>query len=151
LKKAAENVKGVGSRVNVSIVESFDKDIKPRELEDVLRMEYRTKFLNPKWSNAMLKQGAGGVYEISGRMTALVGWAGTTGFQDKWVFDGAADRYVLDEDVVAQMKDQNPEAFRNIVKRMMEATGRGFWSPDQKVLSKIQELYDDIDDEMESL
>jgi magnesium chelatase subunit H len=84
-------------------------------------------------------------------MTALVGWAGTTGFQDQWVFDGAADRYVLDEDVVAQMKDQNPEAFRNIVKRMMEATGRGFWSPDQKVLSKIQELYDDIDDEMESL
>lgn len=41
LKKAAENVQGAGSRVNVSIIEAFDKTIRPRELESVLRMEYR--------------------------------------------------------------------------------------------------------------
>jgi cobalamin biosynthesis Mg chelatase CobN len=76
LKTAAENNRG-GLRVNVSIVEAFEKNIRPRELEDTLRMEYRTKFLNPKWSEAMLKQGSSGAYEISGRMTALIGWTGT--------------------------------------------------------------------------
>lgn len=76
LKKAAENIQGDNSRVNVSIIEAFDKNIRPKELEQVLRMEYRSKLLNPKWSEAMLKQGSGGVYEISGRMTSLIGWAG---------------------------------------------------------------------------
>lgn len=53
--------------------------MKPRELEETLRMEYRSKLLNPRWSEAMVKQGAAGAYEISGRMTALLGWAGTAG------------------------------------------------------------------------
>jgi magnesium chelatase subunit H len=55
-------------------------------------MEYRSKVLNPKWSEAMVKQGAAGAYEISGRMTAMIGWAGTADFKEKWVFDGAAER-----------------------------------------------------------
>ena len=29
------------------------------------------QLLNPKWSDAMLKQGSGGAYEISGRYTIL--------------------------------------------------------------------------------
>lgn len=66
----------------------------------------------------MLKQGSGGAYEISGRMTSMIGWAATSGFQEDWVFDGVAERYVLDEEVAKQLKQQNPEAFRNIVKRM---------------------------------
>lgn len=40
-------------------------------------MEYRSKFLNPKWTAAMLEQGSGGAYEVSQRMTAMVGWAAT--------------------------------------------------------------------------
>ena len=43
----------------------------------------------------MASQGAGGAYEISGRMTAMLGWAGTAGFAEDWVFDGAADRLFL--------------------------------------------------------
>lgn len=65
-----------------------------KELEDLLRVEYRSKLLNPKWAEGMLKQGSGGAYEISGRMTALIGWAGTCDFAEKWVFDGAAERCV---------------------------------------------------------
>lgn len=75
--------------------------------------------------------------------------AGTTGFQDKWVFDTAAERYVLDEEVARKMRDTNPEAFKNIVKRMLEATGRGFWRPSDDLLEKLQDLFDDLDDEME--
>lgn len=33
-----------------SIVETFSKDVKPKELEEVLRLEYRSKLLNPKWA-----------------------------------------------------------------------------------------------------
>lgn len=47
-----------------------------------LRMEYRSKLLNPKWAKAMANQGSGGAYEISQRMTAMIGWGGTTKFAE---------------------------------------------------------------------
>ncbi|MEW6494797.1 MAG: magnesium chelatase subunit H, partial [Cyanobacteriota bacterium] len=74
LKKAAEQKQG--KKVSASFVESFSKDTTPRKLEDLLRLEYRTKLLNPKWAEAMANQGSGGAYEISQRMTALIGWGG---------------------------------------------------------------------------
>ena len=29
------------------------QDVKPRELEEVLRLEYRSKLLNPRWESGM--------------------------------------------------------------------------------------------------
>ena len=49
LKNAAETAQG-GRKVGCSIVETFSKSTKPRELEEVLRLEYRSKLLNPKWA-----------------------------------------------------------------------------------------------------
>jgi len=83
LKKAAENNQAAGRRVAVSVIESFEKEVKPRDLEETLRLEYRSKLLNPKWAEAMAAQGAGGAYEISGRMTAMIGWAATTDFAEQ--------------------------------------------------------------------
>jgi magnesium chelatase subunit H len=48
--------KGSKKKVKVSIVESFTKDVEPKDLEATLRMEYRTKLLNPKWAKAMASQ-----------------------------------------------------------------------------------------------
>ena len=41
-----------GKKVGCSIVETFSKDVRPKELEEVLRLEYRSKLLNPKWAKA---------------------------------------------------------------------------------------------------
>ena len=49
LKNAAETAQG-GKKVGCSIVETFSKSTRPRELEEVLRLEYRSKLLNPKWA-----------------------------------------------------------------------------------------------------
>ncbi|WP_013321532.1 magnesium chelatase subunit H [Gloeothece verrucosa] len=149
LKLAAE--KQSGKRVTANFVESFSRDTTPRKLEDLLRLEYRTKLLNPKWGNAMADQGSGGAYEISQRMTALIGWGGTAGFTDNWVYDQAADTYALDAQMAAKLRSSNPEAFRNIVGRMIEAHGRGFWHPDEEKLQKLQELYELTEDELEGV
>lgn len=50
LKKAAENARKDGKSVACSIVETFSKDAAPQELSEVLRLEYRSKLLNPKWA-----------------------------------------------------------------------------------------------------
>ncbi|MBE9004805.1 magnesium chelatase subunit H [Fortiea sp. LEGE XX443] len=149
LKKAAE--KQGGKKVTTSFVESFSKDTTPRNLDDLLRMEYRTKLLNPKWAQAMANQGSGGAFEISQRMTALIGWGGTADFKDDWVYDQAADTYALDPEMAEKLRQANPEAFRNIVSRMLEAHGRGFWQTDADKLDKLRQLYDLSDEELEGV
>lgn len=53
--------------------------------------------------------------------------------------------------MAARLREKNPEAFRNMIKRMLEATGRGFWSPSKEVLSRLQDLFDDVEDEIEGV
>ncbi|MEB3883075.1 magnesium chelatase subunit H [Lyngbya sp. CCY1209] len=149
LKKAAELRRG--RTVGADFVESFSKDTTPRKLEDLLRMEYRTKLLNPKWAGAMADQGSGGAYEISQRMTALMGWGGTADFRDGWVYDQACETYALDETMAERLRRANPEAFRNIVGRMLEAHGRGFWEPEEEKLQKLRQLYNLTEDEIEGI
>ncbi len=149
LKRAAEKQRG--KKVNASLIESFSKDTTPRNLEDLLRLEYRTKLLNPKWAEAMANQGSGGAFEISQRMTALIGWGGTVDFTESWVYDQAADTYALDPEMAQKLRDANPEAFRNIVGRMLEAHGRGFWQPDAEKLDELRELYELTDEEIEGV
>ncbi|ACK68018.1 magnesium chelatase, H subunit [Rippkaea orientalis PCC 8801] len=149
LKLAAE--KQSGKKVTATFVESFSKDTNPRKLEDLLRLEYRTKLLNPKWADAMVKQGSGGAYEISQRMTALIGWGGTADFTDGWVYDQAAQTYALDAEMAEKLRQANPEAFRNIVGRMIEADGRGFWDADEETLEKLRSLYDLTEEELEGV
>jgi magnesium chelatase subunit H len=50
-----------------------------------------------------------------------------------------------------RLRNQNPEAFRNILSRMLEAKGRGFWAPSDDVLEKLQEMFDEVEDQIEGL
>ncbi len=52
------------------------------------------QLLNPKWAKAMAAQGSGGAYEISQRMTALVGWGATVNYTDAWTWDQVRRRKV---------------------------------------------------------
>jgi len=159
LKKAAENRKevdektGKRKKVALSVIEAFgssaeDAPVPVKDVEEVLRLEYRSKFLNPKWRDSMLKQGSGGAYEISQRMTAMIGWAATAQV-DNFVFDQAAERYALDEEVAKKLQRSNPEAFKNVVRRLLEAAGRNIWEADETTLEKLRDLYSDADDMIE--
>lgn len=150
LKRAAQ-VARPGAKIGCSIVEAFSKDVRPRELEEVLRLEYRSKLLNPKWAEAMAAQGSGGAFEISQRMTAMVGWGATTDFREDWTWDQAAETYALDPDMAARLRKANPQAFGNVLRRMLEAAGRGMWNADPSTLEKLQQMYAEMDDELEGI
>lgn len=150
MKNAAQSAQG-GKKVGCSIVETYGKDLNPRELESTLRLEYRSKLLNPKWAQKMAAQGSGGAFEISQRMTALVGWGGTAGFSEDWVYDQAAETYAMDADMAALLRKNNPQAFQNVLKRMLEAAGRGLWNADNATLERLRELFAEVDDELEGV
>nr|WP_193345487.1 cobaltochelatase subunit CobN [Gloeobacter violaceus] len=48
-------------------------------------------------------------------------------FCDGWIYDQAAQTYVLDAAMAERLRRANPEAFRNVVGRLLEANGHGFW------------------------
>jgi magnesium chelatase subunit H len=84
-------------------------------------------------------------------MTALIGWGATAQFQDNWVYEQAADTYAFDGEMAEKLRTSNPEAFRNIIGRMLEAHGRGFWETDSEKIEKLQELYSLTEDELEEI
>ena len=48
-------------------------------------------------------------------------------------------------------KQSNPWALRSIVERLLEAVERDLWeNPDPDMLAKLQEMYLDIEEEIES-
>ena len=142
---------GAGGRVGVSVVEAWSRgEVAPRELEATLRIEYRTKLLNPRWAEAMAAQGSGGAYEISQRFTAMVGWGATAQFTDDWAFEGAYERYVGDEQMARRLTSSNPEAVRNIARRLLEAHGRGMWeTASAEQLERLKSMYQDAEDVVE--
>jgi len=50
-----------------------------------------------------------------------------------------------------KLQQANPEAFRNIVGRMLEAHGRGFWQADEEKLEKLRQLYNLTEEELEGV
>ena len=149
LKAAAE--RATGKSVALSYVESFTAETKVQSLEQVLRVEYRTKLLNPKWYEGMLKHGHNGAAEIANRFTYMLGWSATTSAVDNWVYDQAAATFVLDDTMRQRLEAANPEAARNAVGRLLEANSRGIWQTDEQTLDRLRELHADLEDRLEGV
>lgn len=43
------------------------------------------------------------------------------------------------------------QAFSNVVKRMLEAAGRGMWKADSATIDKLKGLYSNLEDELEGV
>lgn len=60
----------------------------------------------------MAAQGSGGAFEISQRMTAMIGWGATTDFAEDWTWDQAASTYALDPEMSETLRKSNPQVSR---------------------------------------
>ncbi|MFN9399058.1 MAG: cobaltochelatase subunit CobN, partial [Dolichospermum sp.] len=57
----------------------------------------------------------------------------------------------LDPEMAEKLRTANPEAFKNILGRMLEASGRGLWQADGDKLDQLRKLYDLTDQELEGV
>ncbi len=151
LQLAARRRNTRATDVKLNYVESFTSDIKVDDAEKSLRVEYRSKLLNPKWFEGMLKHGHSGATEISNRVTYMLGWDAVTRSVDDWVYKKTAETYALDPEMRERLAKVNPQAIKNIVGRMLEAHGRGMWSADQSTIDELQEIYADLEDRLEGM
>ncbi|ASQ91276.1 magnesium chelatase subunit H [Prosthecochloris sp. GSB1] len=140
-----------GGEVKLNYVETFTADVKVDDADKALKVEFRTKLLNPKWFETLLEQGHSGATEISNRFTYMLGWDAVTKGVDDWVYKKAAETYAFDPKMRERLLKANPQAFKNIVGRMLEASGRGMWSADADTIEKLQEIYSDLEDRLEGI
>ena len=149
VSKAVEKLGG--ARPSIYLSDSLSPAAKIRTLEETVRLETRTKTLNPKWFEGMLRHGFSGVAEIEHHVTNTFGWSATADAVDDWVYDEVAATYVLDEAMLERLRELNPHSARTLVGRLLEASGRGLWSAEQSVIERLREVFANLEDKLEGV
>jgi len=122
-----------------------------RTLSETVRLDARTKLLNPKFYEGMLSTGYEGVREIQKRLRNTMGWSATAGEVDNFVFEDANSVFIEDEEMQQRLLDTNPNAFRDMVTTFLEANGRGYWETTEENIERLQELYAEVEDRIEGV
>ena len=122
-----------------------------RTLNEQVALETRTRILNPKWYEGMLKHGYEGVRHIEAHVTNTMGWSATTGEVDSWVYDKIAQTYMLDPEMRARLTALNPTSAAKVASRLIEANERKYWNADEATLDALRRASEDIEDHIEGV
>ena len=122
-----------------------------RTLSDQVALETRSRSLNPKFFEALLKHGPEGVRQIEAQVTNTMGWSATTGHVEPWVYQRISETFVLDEEMRNRLAALNPTASSRMANRLLEASDRAYWQPDEETLAALQSAADDLEDKMEGI
>ena len=122
-----------------------------RTLNEQVAIETRTRMLNPKWTEGMLKHGFEGVRQIEVHLTNTMGWSATTGQVQPWVYEQLTQAFMLDPDMRKRLAELNPTASARLASRLLEASDRQFWQPDPSVLKALREASEELEDRLEGV
>merc|ERR1712127_501921 len=122
-----------------------------RSLSETVRLDARTKLLNPKFYEGMLSTGYEGVREIQKRLRNTMGWSATSGDVDNFIYEDANDVFIADPAMQQRLLETNPNAFRDMVTTFLEANGRGYWDTSDENIERLQELYQEVEDRIEGV
>lgn len=122
-----------------------------RTLNEQVALETRTRALNPKWYESMLKHGYEGVRHIESHVTNTMGWSATTGQVEPWVYQRLSETYVLDAEMRERLAQLNPVASARIANRLIEAHQRHYWTPDEDTLAALQQASEELEDRLEGV
>ena len=149
ISKAVE--KRAKARPAIFLSDSLSPDAKIRSLEETVRLETRAKTLNPKWYEGMLKHGFRGVAEIENHVSNTFGWSATADAVDEWVYSEVANTFVFDDEMLERLRSLNPHSAHSLVRRLLEANGRGYWDAEQSSLNKLREISRSLEDQLEGV
>jgi magnesium chelatase subunit H len=122
-----------------------------RTLDEQISLETRTRILNPKWYEGMLKHGHEGVRHIEAHVSNTVGWSATTGSVAPWIYGKISETFILDPAMRERMSAMNPTSSLKIANRLLEAQQRKLWQPDPETLASLQKASEELEDRLEGL
>lgn len=101
---------------------------KVRQLSEEITRVYRSRVVNPKWIEGVMRHGYKGAFEIAATVDYLFAYDATAQCVENYMYEGVANAYLLDEKVQQFLEAKNPWAMRDIAERLLEANQRGMWS-----------------------
>jgi len=140
-----------GKKPAAYIADTTTANVQVRTLSETVRLDARTKMLNPKWYEGMLSHGYEGVRELSKRLVNTMGWSATAGAVDNWVYEDVNTTFIDDPEMCKRLMDLNPNSFRKMVGTLLEVNGRGYWETSQENLDRLQQLYQEVEDRIEGV
>ncbi|MBV6657894.1 MAG: magnesium chelatase subunit H [Devosiaceae bacterium] len=147
----ARHAAGKSLDVPVYIGDQTRGEGKVRSLSEQVALETRTRMLNPKWYEGMLKHGYEGVRQIEEHVTNTVGWSATTGQVQPWVYREITETFVLDPEMRKRLATLNPTASARLAGRLIEAHERNFWEPDDAMLDALRDAGEELEDQLEGV
>ena len=123
----------------------------PHACRSRLSLETRTRMLNPKWYEGMLKHGYEGVRQIEEHVTNTMGWSATTGEVAPWVYRQLTETFMLDPAMRERLASLNPVASAKVANRLIEAHERKYWSPDPEMLDVLRRAGEELEDRLEGV
>jgi len=150
IARAVKRAKG-GVSAPVYIGDQTRGSDKVRTLQEQVALETRSRSLNPKFYEGLLKHGHEGVRQIEAQITNTMGWSATTGEVEPWVYQRLSETFVLDEIMRERLAALNPQASMRMANRLLEASDRAYWTPDAETLAALQNAADAIEDRMEGI
>jgi magnesium chelatase subunit H len=149
--KLVASLRADGKKPASYIADTTTANAQVRSLSETVRLDARTKLLNPKWYEGMLSHGYEGVRELSKRLVNTTGWSATAGAVDNWVYEDTNETFIKDEEMQKRLMNLNPHSFRKIVSTLLEMNGRGYWETSEENLDRLRELYQEVENRIEGI
>ena len=149
--KLIQGLRDDGKTPTSYIADTTTANAQVRSLSETIRLDSRTKLLNPKWYEGMLDSGYEGVREVAKRLNFTLGWSATSGSVDNFVYEEANETFINDPEMRKRLLELNPHSFRRIVGTLLEVNGRGYWETSDENVQQLQELYQEVEDRIEGV
>jgi cobaltochelatase CobN len=149
LARSVEAVRG--KKPDMLVTDSSSSKIFTDEAAKAIEIGARTRLLNPKYIEEMLKHKVHGAQQISQRVENLVGLAATTGQVETWIFSRIKQTYFDAPATYQKLQKNNLYATADMMKRMIEAWQRGYWEASEAEILELKEKYMALEGEIEGV
>jgi cobaltochelatase CobN len=108
--------------------------------EEALRV-YRSRVINPKWIESIMRHGYKGGLELAATVDYIFGFDATAQIAPDFVYEGLAEHYALSNEMRDFLGSSNPWALNAIAERLLEAAKRELWeNPTPETLEALREV-----------
>jgi cobaltochelatase CobN len=123
---------------------------KVRTLAEEAARVFRTRVVNPKWIQSVMRHGYKGAFEMAATIDYLFGYDATAQVVQDWMYEGVTRAYLEDPEVRRFLEEKNPWALKGMAERLLEAIQRGMWEePSAEMSELLQQLILDTDELLE--
>lgn len=135
-----------GSKARMYITDNTGPEVRTTTVKASIEHGVRTRLLNPRWIDSMLETDYHGTQHINDRFENVLGLAATTGAVDSGVFSDMERCYVEDRDLRRRLMENNNYAYIQMLNRLYEAHGRGYWSATEEELDTLREAFEESEE-----